>query len=87
MEYVPTRRERLGWRLFPRADQPAKPCPFSGRDMVIVDVAAELSFVDRLRLLVSGRLSIRVRVETENVVGKTDSNSKIHVQPPSWLSR
>lgn len=87
MEYIPTRRERLGWHLFPRVDQPEKPCPFNGRDMAITDVTAELSFGDRIRLLVSGRLSVRVRTETENVLGKVHSNSEIHVQPPRWLSR
>lgn len=95
IEYVPTKRERLGWRLFPRRDQPPRPCPFNGHDMVIVDVRVEISFLDRLRLLLSGRLrlllsgrlGLRVRVETENVVGKNFGNFEIHIQPPRWLSR
>lgn len=86
LEYIPTRRERIGWRLFParHCDIPDKP---GMRDCVVTRTTADLSFIDRLRVLVSGRIEVQAKTATENVVGAHATNAEFSVRPPSWLCR
>ncbi len=86
-EYIPTRREKLGRRLFPRTVPNPREPKFPVRDCVFTNVSAEFSFIDRLRILVSGRVRVEVRVETENKPGQTCGNAVVDVQPPKWLER
>lgn len=86
LEYCATRREQIGWRLFPRRwiDLPELPAM---RDCIVTTTTAELSFIDRLRVLVSGRIEVQAKTATENVVGATATGAVFNVCPPSWLSR
>lgn len=79
-------RERLGWRLFPAAHADIPDLPGS-KDGIICHVKCELSFWDRLRVLISGRIEVGVKTATEFPVGKTATNSSISVRPPDWLDR
>lgn len=80
-EYIPTRRERLGWRLFPsrHCDMP-KGMGF--RDGIITEVTVGLSFADRVRALFSGRIRVVSKTATGNLVGHYETNAVAHVEPP-----
>ncbi len=86
-EYIPTRREKLGWRLFPRTIPNPREPAFPVRDCVFTNVDTEFSFMDRLRILVSGHVRVKVSVETENKPGQTCGNAVVSVEPPKWLCR
>lgn len=86
MAYRSELLERLGWRLFPNA-MPANPELIGARDGVRTRMRVTLSFLDRVRVLISGRCEILVRTETENVVGATATASAFSVRPPGILSR
>ncbi len=85
-EYMPTRLERLGWRFFPsrHCDIPDK---VGMHDAVITVTKAELSFADRLRVLISGRVEVQSKTATENLVGSHETNAVFIVRPPTWLDR
>lgn len=77
-----TWRERLGAKLFPRAfaDLPM-PKDFHAEDVVTCRTAVSLSWRDRLRVLVSGRLWVETRTATEYVVGRSETTSTAY---PTW---
>lgn len=85
-EYIPTRLEKLGWRLFPsnHCDIPDK---IGMHDCVVTITRSELSFMDRLRVLVSGRIEVQSKTATENLVGSHATNAVLIVRPPYWLDR
>ena len=84
LEYHSTRLERLGWYLFPNTlcDMPDKP---GMRDCLVTRTKVELSFVDRLRVLVSGRIQVETKTATKNVVGAQETNAAFVVKPPAWM--
>lgn len=93
-EYVPLRRERIGWRLFPsrHCDMPDLPKLKTGgqtatRDCLVAHTKVELSFLDRLRVLVSGRIEVVAKTVTENVIGENVTVAVFNVRPPGWLDR
>jgi hypothetical protein len=76
--YAPDHRstfERFRDRIFPsqyvEADLAHDWCGHG--DVVHVDGRTSLSILDRLRVALTGRLAVRVRVTCENVAGKTVS--------------
>lgn len=90
-QYIPTFIERVGWKLFPRSeaacvtlpDLPSKPI----KDGLVCDVHVELSFIDRLRALWSGRIVVYARTSCENVIGENKTNTGVWVKPPKYLER
>lgn len=86
MCYQPQRREQLGWKLFPQRhlDLPEMK---GAKDVLVCYVDAELSFLDRIRILISGRARVSVKAATENVIGNCTSASMFCVKPPTWLDR
>lgn len=84
----PTRKERFIRWLFPFQFNNRKFSPdFQARDCVHSSVTTEWSFVDRIRILITGRTRIEVAVECENVVGRTVTNSVSYVLPPRRLEK
>ena len=84
-EYVPTLRQRIGWKLFPNLLPKHTEPGFVSQDLVRTEVMIELSFLDRCRAFLSGRIHVTVRAWTENVVGKTSTDAHTHVQPWKFL--
>lgn len=86
VEYVPTLRERIGWRLFPaqHCDVPDKP---GMHDMIVSETKTELSFADRLRVLVSGRVRTVTKTATACLIGDHETSAVFCVEPPTWLRR
>jgi hypothetical protein len=64
-----TWRERLRFKLFPtqHCDLPKAPAVY--KDVVVVRTVVSLSALDRLRVLLSGRLTVETRTVTEHLVG------------------
>lgn len=80
-----TWRDRLRFRLFPTRVCPL-PMPerFTASDCVISRTAVGLDWIDRVRVLVSGRLMVETRTATEHEVGQTESLSTGY---PVWRFR
>ena len=70
-----TWRERLRFRLFPSRHCELPEAPAHYADCVVVTTTAVLSWADRLRVLISGRLTVQTRTVTENVVGDCRTSS------------
>lgn len=66
-----TWRDRVRSRLLPTryCDVPGAPAAY--RDCVVVKTVASLSLLDRLRVLVTGKLIVETKTVTENIVGAT----------------
>lgn len=85
-----TWRDKLRCKLFPATpcyvpDAPDDPPEF--RDALICRVTVELSFIDRLRVLVSGRLSVETKTITENRIGRHQTASSAYPLPIRLLER
>jgi hypothetical protein len=78
---------RIAYRIFPskHCDCPEPDGLVSGKgDVICLEAMTELSFTDRLRVLVSGRISSSVKIATEYNVGATKSLGVTFVRPPRW---
>jgi len=64
---------------------PSELPPWS-RDAIYADVTVDLSLLDRLRVLLSGRLRVHVQTITENHPGRLETRSGCHPLPPAWLA-
>jgi len=49
------------------------------------DIVAVLDWKDRLRLLVTGRLSVALRVKTEHDAGRVEGRSAVKVMGWGWV--
>lgn len=90
VEYTPTLLERIGHKLFPQPfpNYPEDaPIDHITRDCVVTRVDTDISIIDRLRILVSGRVQMEARVNTENIVGSTTTAATFSVKPPRFLER
>jgi uncharacterized membrane protein len=73
-------RERLWWKLFP-ARLPVLPeAPYHWKDVIHVRTSSTLSWADRLRVLVLGRVVVETRIVTENTVGLQRSASVTYIR-------
>ena len=70
-----TWRERLRFRLFPSRYCELPPAPATFQDCVVITTVASLSFVDRVRVLVTGKVTIETKTVTEHIVGGTMTSS------------
>jgi hypothetical protein len=77
--------QRLGIKLFPSKYCELPEMEYTG-DYVVSYTEIEVSFIDRIKLLFSGRCKTIVKTATEHTVGKTMSNSTFYVEPPKFLS-
>lgn len=84
--YVPQMREKIGWKLFPRQhfDSPEM---VGAHDCLHCHVVASFSFLDRLRILISGEVKITTKTATEHLIGKHKTLSGVEVLPPKFLRR
>lgn len=86
MQYNSQWQERIGWRLFPSKHIDA-PKMEGAKDVVIACSYTHLSWLDRIRVLISGTCAVTVKTTTENIVGKSISISAFEVRPPKFLQR
>ena len=83
--YPITWKDRLRWKLFPanHVDLPIAPVKY--KDCFNCRVTAELSFLDRVRILFSGRLVVETKTVTENEIGGHLTSSTIFPLAPKFL--
>lgn len=68
-------KDRLRRKLFPWLPCETPKAPATYKDVLIMRVSCELSFADRLRVLVTGRIEIESRTVTENEIGNHETES------------
>ena len=82
--------ERIGRFLFPSKHIPFDAIEFpkdvnpNDGDVVHVDLTVKLSFVDRIRILFSGRLFTEVRIVTREHVNTHQTLAESYVKPPEF---
>lgn len=83
-----TWRDKIRWKLFPgkHVDVPDE-LMVSHKDMLVMRTTVCLSFVDRVKLLFTGKLAVQHKVVTENIIGHHISFSTVNVLPPKFLER
>jgi hypothetical protein len=89
-EYVPQFWEKVGWRLFPQRHTEAPDATAAGiqaKDCLTIRTEVHLSWLDRIRVIVSGRLRVESKTITENRLGGLSTNSGASVRPPKFLER
>lgn len=86
--YTPTWRERLGYKLFPGkyCHLPDLEDGSGGKDCLVVTTWIEFDFIDRLRVLITGRVSVETRTTTANVIGENKTNHAVYVKGPKFLT-
>ena len=72
-----TWRDKLRSKIFPFIPCPIPESPPSFQDVVITKCRSDLSLIDRLRVLITGKVETETRIVTENMVGQHRSNSVI----------
>lgn len=78
---------RIRRRLFPaRFCRPPTP-DFELQDMLFSKTVCGLSLVDRLRIMVTGRLVVETRTATENVIGRHAVSSTSYVATKSMTDK
>lgn len=87
MEYVPQWQEKIGRKLFPNVHIDFPETKFKAEDGISITTTVMLSWLDRIRTLVSGKLQVTAKTTTENEIGKYVTSSSVSVRPPSWLDR
>ena len=70
-----TWRERLRFKLFPGRYCDLPEAPATHQDCLTIRTVVVLGWLDRLRLLFSGRLTVETKTVTENMVGQHKTSS------------
>lgn len=79
------RRTWRGWlryRLFGQRHCHLPPAPGHWKDSMFTEVYTYLGFLDRLRILISGRVKTTVKTITENEIGGHNTTGELNVMPP-----
>lgn len=85
--YVPQWQERLGWKLFPQKHVDFPALKGTQRDGIVCRTVTHFSIIDRIRILVSGKVEVTTKTSTENELGENKTCGEAVVMPPRWLSR
>ena len=72
-----TWKDRFRSKCFPAFHCDLPEAPFSFREVITLQLKTELSFTDRIRVLVTGKLVTRVKVVTENEVSSHVANAVV----------
>lgn len=86
MEYIPQWQEKIGRKLFP-ASYIEWPEMEGAKDGLHCDITVELSMLDRIRVLFSGKLEVTAKTATENLLGAHKTVTGVRVLPPFYLDR
>lgn len=76
-----TRRKKFIREWFPAQHCFAPEAPVNYKDAVHIEVDCRFSFVDRLRILICGRVVVKTVTITENTVGNSVTSSVAYPQP------
>lgn len=84
--YIPNWQDRINRVLFPYR-YTELPEMDGAKDGLHCGVKVDFSFIDRLRILFSGKVEVTIKTTTENVIGKHVTNTGVSVRPPDFLTR
>ena len=79
VEYKPTLRERILGRFYRSKRVPVVKPDFEAADEIRTSVTCELSFLDRIKLIFTGKLQVDIRTATEIAPGKLKTESTCYV--------
>ena len=79
VDHRPTWRERIRYRLFPHRHCFAPEAPATYKDCVSIRTVTVLSWADRLRIMLTGRVVTETRTVTEHEVGNSVTNAVTYV--------
>ncbi len=82
-----TWKDKLRCKLWPPQHCELPEAPATHKDVLVCRVTSELSMLDRLRVLVTGRIRVESRTVTENVIGDHKTKSVFAALPPRWWDR
>jgi hypothetical protein len=87
MVYVPNWQDKIQRALFPSGPYVETPELEGGKDGLCSYVNIDLSFADRIRAFVSGRIQVISKTTTENVIGRCVTIASTTIKPPKFLDR
>jgi hypothetical protein len=82
-----TWKDKLRSKLFPCNNCMPPEAPIHFKECVVSRIHADLSFMDRLRVLFTGRVLTDVMIACENEIGEHKTNSTFSVKPWKFLDR
>jgi hypothetical protein len=77
-------KDKLRVKLFPPEHCPLPEAPPTHQDVIHMNCYGELSILDRLRILITGRVKVEAKIVCQNIVGDTVPLTKINPLPPKW---
>lgn len=82
-----TWKDKLRCKLWPPQHCDLPEAPPTHKDVLVCRVTSELSWLDRLRVLVTGRIRVESRTVTEHEIGDHKTKSVFTALPPRWWDR
>lgn len=82
-----TWKDKLRCKLFPPQHCDLPHAPPTHKDVLVCRVTVELDMLDRLRVLIAGRIRVESRTVTANLIGDHKTKSIFVALPPTWLAR
>ncbi len=80
-----TRKDLLRRKLFPVDPCPLPEAPSTYADVINIKTSVELSFGQRLRVMLTGRLRVETKTVTENRIGQSITASSAYALPWKFL--
>lgn len=80
-----TLKDKIRWKLFPTRFCYLPETSIIYKDVVTIRSYTNLSLIDRLRVLITGRIATESKTVTENEVGNCTSKSVLYILPPKIL--
>jgi hypothetical protein len=88
VEFKPTWREKVGFKLFPskHVEAPTPKWKELSGDCLVIGTVSVLSWADRLRVLISGRVHTHSKTITQYSIGMNVTAAETFIEPPAWLT-
>lgn len=78
--------KRLADRCFPSWHGMLPDLPEWAEDGIVIETRVNFSFVDRLRILLTGNLSVKTWTACENFPGRVETQSSAKPTAPNWCA-
>ena len=78
--------KRLADRLFPSWHGMLPDLPEWAKDGIVIETRVNFSFVDRLRILLTGNLSVKTWTACQQPPGRVETQSSAKPTAPNWCA-
>lgn len=85
VEHKDTLLDKLRRKLFPYRHCQLPEASAEWKDCMTVHTTCVLSFTDRIRAMLTGRIEVTSRTVTENEIGSHTTASEVYVRPPAFM--